>query len=119
MQTEIFKTPDGKPLKSTKEELAKTAKKAIKLWESIENERGWKTHAKRELAFWRFMLKQANETTKKNTRLKAPAKGLVTLCSKTVGVTGRRKKDGTQKKGYIATKGGKLVKKPTAKKVKM
>lgn len=46
--------------------------------------------------------------------LKAPAtKGLRTLCAKNVGVTGLRKKDGTQKKGYIAKKGGKLVKSNT------
>lgn len=58
--------------------------------------------------------------TDSKTGLKAPAtKGLTTLCAKMVCVTGRRKKDGTQKKGYIATKGGKLVKKTTAKKVKM
>lgn len=49
---------------------------------------------------------------KKKTGLKKPAsKGLTTLCAKTVGVTGRRKKDGTQKKGYVATKGGTLKKK--------
>ena len=55
----------------------------------------------------------------KKKGLKAPSTGLVTLCSKTVGVTGRRKKDGTQKKGYIAKKGGRLVKKTTARKVKL
>ena len=44
-------------------------------------------------------------------------KGLTTFCATTVGVTGRRKKDGTQKKGYVAKKGGSLVKKKaTAKK---
>jgi hypothetical protein len=43
--------------------------------------------------------------------LKKPAtKGLTTLCAKTVGVPGRRKKDGTQKKGYVASKGGTLKK---------
>lgn len=53
--------------------------------------------------------------------LKAPAsKGLTTLCAINIGVTGRRKKDGTQKKGYIAKKGGKLVKKSTkTRKVKL
>lgn len=64
----------------------------------------------------RANLKLLIEQTKPG--LKAPAsKGLVTLCAKTVGVTGRRKKDGTQKKGYIATKGGSLVqkKKPSKK----
>lgn len=55
-------------------------------------------------------------TTKKKSSLKKPvAKGLVTVCAKNVGVTGRRKKDGTQKKGYVATKGGTLKKKPTKK----
>ena len=53
--------------------------------------------------------------------LKAPtSKGLTTLCAMNVGVTGRRKKDGTQKKGYVAKKGGKLVKKSTkTRKVKL
>lgn len=57
----------------------------------------------------------------KSTGLKAPAsKGLTTLCAMNIGVTGRRKKDGTQKKGYIAKKGGKLVKKTTkTRKVKL
>lgn len=53
--------------------------------------------------------------------LKAPVtKGLTTVCAMNVGVTGRRKKDGTQKKGYVAKKGGKLVKKSTkTRKVKL
>lgn len=49
--------------------------------------------------------------------LKKPAtKGLTTFCAKTVGVSGRRKKDGTVKKNHVATKGGKVVavKKKTA-----
>lgn len=49
--------------------------------------------------------------------LKKPVtKGLTTLCAKTVGTTGRRKKDGSVKKGYVAKKGGKIVavKKKTA-----
>ena len=51
--------------------------------------------------------------------LKAPAtKGLRTLCAKTIGVAGLRKKDGTQKKGFVAKKGGKLVKKVVKKTVK-
>lgn len=50
--------------------------------------------------------------------LKAPAKGLTVLCAKQVGVTGRRKKDGTQKKGYVASKGGKLIKKKLVSKKK-
>lgn len=55
-------------------------------------------------------LKGALKILKSSTGLKKPqTKGLVTLCSKTVGTTGRRKKDGTLKKGYIATKGGKVV----------
>lgn len=54
-------------------------------------------------------LKKLREKAKKG--LKAPAKGLTKLCAKNVGVTGRRKTDGTQKKGYIAKKGGRLVKK--------
>lgn len=52
--------------------------------------------------------------------LKKPVtKGLTTLCAKTVGATGRRKKDGSVKKGYVAKKGGKVVavkKKATVKK---
>jgi hypothetical protein len=36
------------------------------------------------------------------TGLKAPAKGVTTFCSKNIGVVGRRKKDGTLKKGYVA-----------------
>lgn len=53
--------------------------------------------------------------------LKAPVtKGLTTLCAMSVGVTGRRKKDGSQKKGYIAKKGGRMVKKTTkTRKVKL
>ena len=48
--------------------------------------------------------------------LGAPAtKGLRTICAQTFSVTGLRRKDGTQKKGFVAKKGGKLVKK-TAKK---
>ena len=51
--------------------------------------------------------------------LKKPAsKGLTKLCATTVGVTGRRKKDGTQKKGYVATKGGTLKKKKSSSKKK-
>lgn len=52
--------------------------------------------------------------------LKKPVtKGLTTFCAKTVGVSGRRKKDGTLKKNHVATKGGKVVavkKKTTARK---
>lgn len=52
----------------------------------------------------------------KTTGLKAPAtRGLRTLCAKAFSVNGLRKKDGTQKKGYVAKKGGKLVKKTTQK----
>jgi hypothetical protein len=52
----------------------------------------------------------------KSKGLKAPAtKGLRTICAQTFSVTGLRRKDGTQKKGFVAKKGGKLVKK-TAKK---
>lgn len=51
--------------------------------------------------------------------LGAPAtKGLRTLCAKAYNVTGLRKKDGTQKKGFVTKKGGKIVKtakKPVAK----
>lgn len=46
----------------------------------------------------------------------AKTKGLTTLCARTVGVEGRRKSDGTQKKGYVAKKGGDLVKKKPVKK---
>ncbi|WP_394760066.1 hypothetical protein [Flavobacterium sp.] len=50
--------------------------------------------------------------------LKAPAtKGLRTLCAKAFSVTGLRKKDGTQKKGFVTKKGGKIVKKVTKKPV--
>ncbi len=57
---------------------------------------------------------------KEKKGLKAPAKtkGLTTLCAKQVGVTGRRKSDGTQKKGYVAKKGGQLIKKKTVTKKK-
>ena len=56
------------------------------------------------------------EFTDENKGLKAPAtKGLRTLCAKSFSVTGLRKKDGTQKKGFVTKKRGKLVKK-TAKK---
>lgn len=54
--------------------------------------------------------KRASATKKKKTGLKKPVtKGLTTLCAKTVGATGRRKKDGSVKKGYVAKKGGKVV----------
>lgn len=44
--------------------------------------------------------------------LKIPqSKGLTTLCAKTIGVPGRRKKDGTVKKGHIVTKGGVIKRK--------
>ncbi len=64
-------------------------------------------------------LAKKRAAAKKKNGLKAPSRGLVTLCSKTVRVTGRRKKDGTQKKGYIAKPGGKLVKKTTSRKIKL
>lgn len=49
--------------------------------------------------------------------LKKPAtKGLRTLCAESFNVVGLRKKDGTQKKGYVAKKGGKMVKVATKKK---
>jgi hypothetical protein len=54
-------------------------------------------------------LKGAIKILKSPTLAKPQTKGLVTLCSKSVGTTGRRKKDGTLKKGYIVTKGGKVV----------
>ena len=60
--------------------------------------------------------KRATGTKKKSSLKKPSTKGLVTLCSKSVGVTGRRKKDGTQKKGFIAIKGGALKKKTKIKK---
>lgn len=63
------------------------------------------------------LAKKRATTAKKKTGLKKPVtKGLVTLCSKTVGASGRRKADGTLKKGYVAKKGGKVVsvKKKTA-----
>lgn len=48
--------------------------------------------------------------------LKSPAtKGLQTVCAKAFATTGLRKKDGTQKKGYVRKKGGKIVKVATAK----
>ncbi|MFC4817628.1 hypothetical protein [Flavobacterium sp. GCM10023249] len=120
LKKETFKTPNGKPLTISRNELIKTSQSSIKLWQSIEKEKGWKIQAKKELTFWRFMLKQAT-IQKEKTSLKAPAsKGLTTLCAMNVGVTGRRKKDGTQKKGYVAKKGGKLVKKSTkTRKVKL
>jgi hypothetical protein len=63
------------------------------------------------------LAKKRAVASKKKDGLKKPAtKGLTTLCAKTVGVPGRRKADGTQKKGYVATKGGVLVKKVVAKK---
>lgn len=47
---------------------------------------------------------------KLNVGLKKPVtKGLTTLCAKTVGTTGRRKSNGSVKKGYVAKKGGKVV----------
>lgn len=50
-----------------------------------------------------------NPISKTRKGLRQPVtKGLTTLCAKTVGVTGRRKKDGTQKKGFVAAKGGGL-----------
>lgn len=58
--------------------------------------------------------------SKLNSGLKKPVtKGLTTLCAKTVGVDGRRKKDGTVKKNHVVKKGGKVVavkKKATTKK---
>lgn len=61
----------------------------------------------------------ANRIIKEKKGLKKPVtKGLTTFCAKTVGVSGRRKKDGTVKKNHVATKGGKVVavKKKTVKK---
>lgn len=63
------------------------------------------------------LAKKRATATKKKTSLKKPAsKGLTTLCAKTVGVPGRRKSNGTQKKGYVAVPGGTLKKKSPAKK---
>ena len=61
--------------------------------------------------------KRKSATKTKKTGLKKPVtKGLTTLCAKTVGVDGRRKKDGTVKKNHVVKKGGKVVavKKKTA-----
>lgn len=57
------------------------------------------------------LLKQRKAAApKKKTGLNKPGtKGLTTLCAKSIGTTGRRKKDGTIKKGYVATKGGRVV----------
>ena len=56
---------------------------------------------------------------KKKTGLKKPVtKGLTTLCAKTVGTNGRKKKDGTLKKGMIIKKGGKITKAPVKKVLK-
>lgn len=61
-----------------------------------------------------------NRILKERKGLKKPVtKGLTTLCAKTVGVDGRRKKDGTVKKNHVVKKGGKVVavkKKTTVKK---
>lgn len=66
------------------------------------------------------LAKKRATTAKKNPGLKKPVtKGLTTLCAETVGAVGRRKKDGTIKKGHVAKKGGKVVpvkKKATTKK---
>lgn len=56
------------------------------------------------------LAKKRKTATKKKTGLKKPVtKGLTTLCAKTVGVEGRRKKDGTVKKKHVVKKGGKVV----------
>lgn len=56
------------------------------------------------------MAKSGELAKKRKTGLKKPVtKGLTTLCAKTVGVTGRRKKDGTVKKKHVVSKGGKVV----------
>ena len=47
---------------------------------------------------------------------KPTSKGLTTLCAKAIGVTGRKKSNGTVKKGHIIKKGGKIVKAPKVKK---
>lgn len=63
-------------------------------------------------------LKKLADKSKKAKGLNAPA-GLRTMCAKAYSTTGLRKKDGTQKKGFIVKKGGKIVKiakKPVAKK---
>lgn len=75
----------------------------------------------REYKLMRYPIRSISRKKRNPQGLKAPAsKGLTTLCAMNVGVTGRRKKDGTQKKGYIAKKGGKLVKKSTkTRKVKL
>lgn len=71
----------------------------------------------KEMAQNGTLAKKRAAASKKKTSLKKPAtKGLTTLCAKTVGVPGRRKKDGTQKKGYVASKGGTLKKKAPVKK---
>ena len=64
------------------------------------------------------LAKKRATASKKSTGLKIPqTKGLTTLCAKTIGAVGRRKKDGTIKKKFKAVKGGKVVsvKKPTKK----
>lgn len=71
------------------------------------------------LSFEKLEAKAKNWIKKQNGLKKPATKGLTTFCAKTVGVSGRRKKDGTVKKNHVATKGGKVVavkKKTTAKK---
>lgn len=76
-------------------------------------------NSEKHIVLFRIDSKSIKPTKKELKGLKAPAtKGLRTLCAKSVGVTGLRKKDGTQKKGYIAKNGGKLVRKTTKKTIK-
>jgi hypothetical protein len=98
----LFETKQGNAFR-LKRNTAKTVK-AKKAWQTLINLADKSKNKLRE------------EIKKLESGLKAPAtKGLRTLCAKAIGVTGLRKKDGTQKKGYVAKKGGKLVKKTTKK----
>jgi uncharacterized protein YcnI len=55
----IFKTPDGKNLKGfTKIQLKKECLSQINFWKKQAKEIGWKIEAKKNLKFWRFLLKQ-------------------------------------------------------------
>lgn len=69
-----------------------------------------------EQNWFKLLAKTIHELESRNSKgLKKPvSKGLTTLCAKTVGVIGRRKKDGTQKKGFVAAKGGGLKPKKKA-----
>lgn len=58
-KTQTFKTPDGKPLEGfTKAQLKQNCIKNLNFWKNLENEKGWKREAKKNIKFWNYLLRQ-------------------------------------------------------------